>query len=43
MVHVLDAVDFRPSRPVVRLEKEDIQITSGSSKSRVLKVIYCGV
>jgi len=40
MVHVLDAVDFRPSRPAVRLEKEDIQITSWSSKSRVLKVIY---
>ena len=39
-MHIKDVVDLRPSRPSVRLEKEDMKITSGIYKNRTLKVIY---
>ena len=43
MVHVKDAVDLRPSRPSVRLEKEDMPIKCHASRNATLKVIsYAG-
>ena len=39
-MHVNDAVDLRPSRPAVRLEKEDFKVKSAArSAKKILKVM----